>query len=105
MLSTERDETGGLAIAADSPTVPQGTDKTEGGREATLPPRPQRRGLRAAISMTQGLILLGFLGVLVALLTVRVRRRMGLTSTTKTWLTVIIGFVLVGLTLWAASHG
>jgi hypothetical protein len=55
--------------------------------------------------MTQGLILLGFLGVLVALFTVRVRRRMGLTSTTKTWLTVIIGFVLIGLTLWAASHG
>jgi hypothetical protein len=55
--------------------------------------------------MTQGLILLGFLGVLVALLTVRVRRRMGLASTTGTWITVIVGCVVVGLALWAsASH-
>jgi hypothetical protein len=55
--------------------------------------------------MTQGLILLGFLGVLVALLTVRVRRRMGLSSTTGTWVTVIVGCVVLGLALWAsASH-
>jgi hypothetical protein len=54
--------------------------------------------------MTDGLILLGFLGVLAALFTVRVRRRMGLASTARTWLMVITGFVLIGLTLWAASH-
>jgi len=55
--------------------------------------------------MTQGLILLGFLGVLVALFTVRMRRRMGLASTTGTWITVIVGCVIVGLALWAsASH-
>jgi hypothetical protein len=54
--------------------------------------------------MTDGLILLGFLGVLVALFTVRMRRRLGLGSTTRTWFMVITGFVLIGLTLWAASH-
>ena len=54
--------------------------------------------------MTDGLILLGFLGVLVALFTVRMRRRMGLTSTAKTWVTVITGCVILGLALWAASH-
>jgi hypothetical protein len=55
--------------------------------------------------MTQGLILLGFLGVLAALLTVRVRRRMGLSATTGTWVTVIVGCIVLGLALWAsASH-
>ena len=53
--------------------------------------------------MTQGLILLGFLGVLAALFTVRMRRRMGLGSNTKTWVTVIVGCVILGLALWAAG--
>ena len=53
--------------------------------------------------MTDGLILLGFLGVLAALLTVRIRRRMGVGSTTKMWLTVITGCVILGLALWAAG--
>jgi len=54
--------------------------------------------------MIDGLILLGFLGVIVAFFVVRARRKMGLGSTVQTWTTVIIGFVLIGLTLWAASH-
>jgi hypothetical protein len=54
--------------------------------------------------MTQGLILLGFLGILVALFAVRMRRRLGLGSTARTYLMVITGFVLLGLTLWAASR-
>jgi len=63
-----------------------------------------KRELRET-AMTQGLILLGFLGVLVALFTVRMRRRMGLSSTTGTWVTVIVGCIVVGLALWAsASH-
>jgi Ca2+/Na+ antiporter len=53
--------------------------------------------------MTDGLILLGFLGVLAALFTVRVRRRMGVGSTTKIWVTVIVGCVILGLALWAAG--
>ena len=45
------------------------------------------------------------LGVLAAVLTVRVRRRMGLSSTTGTWVAVIVGCIVVGLALWAsASH-
>jgi hypothetical protein len=54
--------------------------------------------------MVDGLILLGFLGVLVALFTVRMRQRMGLASTPRTWSMVITGVVLVGLMLWAASR-
>ncbi len=54
--------------------------------------------------MTDGLILVGFLAVLAALFTVRMRRRLGLGSTARTWLMVITGFVLITLTLWAASH-
>ena len=53
--------------------------------------------------MADGLILLAFIGVLAALFTVRVRRRMGLGSTAKTWSTIIMGVILVGLTVWAAS--
>jgi NO-binding membrane sensor protein with MHYT domain len=53
--------------------------------------------------MTDGLILLAFLGVLAAFFTVRVRRRMGIASNVKTWYTIIIGVVLVGLTIWAAQ--
>jgi hypothetical protein len=54
-------------------------------------------------AMTDGLILLGFLGVLAALFIVRMRRRMGVGSTTKTWVTVIVGCVILGLALWAAG--
>jgi hypothetical protein len=53
--------------------------------------------------MADGLILLAFLALIAAIFTVRVRRRMGLGSTAKTWTTVITGFILVGLVLWAAS--
>jgi hypothetical protein len=53
--------------------------------------------------MAQGLILLVFIGILVAVFTVRMRRRMGLGSTSKTWLMIITWAVLLGLVLWAAS--
>jgi hypothetical protein len=55
-------------------------------------------------AMADGLILLALIGVLVALFTVRVRKRMGVASNTKTWYTIIIGVILVGLTVWAASN-
>jgi hypothetical protein len=54
-------------------------------------------------AMADGLILLALIGVLAALFTVRVRKRMGVASNTKTWYTIIIGVILVGLTVWAAS--
>jgi len=54
--------------------------------------------------MAGGLILLALLGVLAATFVVRIRRRMGLASTTTTWTTVIIAVVLVGLVLWASSQ-
>jgi hypothetical protein len=53
--------------------------------------------------MAQGLILLVFIGILVAMFTVRVRRRMGIASNAKTWLMIITWAVVLGLALWASS--
>jgi fumarate reductase subunit D len=55
--------------------------------------------------VTQGLILLGFLGILVAFGWLRLRRRMGLGVSGKIFMTVLTGFVLIVLTMWAAQHG
>lgn len=54
--------------------------------------------------MAEGLILLGFLAVLVATFTVRARRRLGLASTGKTWAVVMAVFAAVVLGLWASSR-
>ena len=54
--------------------------------------------------MTEGLILLGFLAVLVALFVVRTRRRLGLASTGKTWAVIIAVFVVFVLGLWASAR-
>ena len=53
--------------------------------------------------MTDGLILLALIGVITAFATVRVRRKMGIASNAKTWSAIIVGTILVGLTIWAAS--
>ncbi len=53
--------------------------------------------------MAEGLILLAFLGALTALFTVRVRRRMGVASSSRTWLIVITAVILAGLLLWASA--
>jgi hypothetical protein len=53
--------------------------------------------------MADGLILLVFLGILIAFFTVRVRRRMGIASSAKTWLIIITWAVILGLALWAAN--
>jgi hypothetical protein len=53
--------------------------------------------------MAQGLILLVFIGILFALFTVRMRRRMGIASNAKTWLMVITWAVVLGVTLWASA--
>jgi hypothetical protein len=54
--------------------------------------------------VAEGLILLGFLAVLVAIFTVRTRRRLGLTSTGKTWAVVIAVFFIFVLGMWASTR-
>jgi hypothetical protein len=54
--------------------------------------------------MIDGLILLVFLGALGALLLVRARRRLGLASSGRLWLLVIVWAVILGLVLWAAAQ-
>jgi hypothetical protein len=53
--------------------------------------------------MTQGLILLLVIAAIVAYVVARTRRRMGMIVTGKTWLTVMAGFVVIALAMWAAS--
>jgi hypothetical protein len=53
--------------------------------------------------MSQGIILLVVLAVIVAYVVARTRRRMGLLVTGKTWVTVMVGFVVVVLAMWAAA--
>ena len=53
--------------------------------------------------MTDGFILLAFLAVIAAALTVRFRRKLGLQSTGRTWLVVIAWAFVLGLVLWVAS--
>ena len=53
--------------------------------------------------MSKGIILLLVLAFIVAYVVARTRRRMGLLVTGKTWLTVMAGFVVVVLTMWAAT--
>ncbi|HEY4853905.1 MAG TPA: hypothetical protein VII22_24225 [Streptosporangiaceae bacterium] len=56
--------------------------------------------------MAAGVILLVFLGVLVAFGWTRVRRRLGLSVTGRHFVLVIVGFCLIVLAMWAAStHG
>jgi fumarate reductase subunit D len=54
--------------------------------------------------MTNGLILLAFLAALVAFGWARFRRRLGMAVTGRTLVSVMVGFVLVVLALWAAAH-
>jgi hypothetical protein len=53
--------------------------------------------------MTNGLILLGLLAVLFALVTGRLRRRIGLPVTGRIMAMTISGFAIVVLVLWVAS--
>jgi predicted PurR-regulated permease PerM len=52
-----------------------------------------------------GLILLVFLALLCTYLVHRVRRRMGLPVSSRLWVTIVVGFVLIVLTAWVASGG
>jgi hypothetical protein len=53
--------------------------------------------------MTAGLILLVFIGLLVAYFFSRGRRRLGLPVRGQTWFIIIAAVVLIGLALWASS--
>ena len=53
--------------------------------------------------MSQWIILLLILAAIVAYVVTRTRRRMGLLVTGKTWVAVMVGFVVVVLALWAAT--
>jgi len=56
--------------------------------------------------MTTGLILLVFLALLVAFGWARFRRRLGMSTSGRAWLTVMVIVVLGVLALWASSsHG
>jgi hypothetical protein len=51
----------------------------------------------------QGIILLVVLAGIVAYVVARTRRRMGMIVTARTWISVMIGFAIVVLALWAAT--
>jgi hypothetical protein len=53
--------------------------------------------------MTAGVILLVFIGLLLAFFFTRFRRRMGLSVNGRMWFVIIAGVVLIGLFLWASS--
>jgi hypothetical protein len=54
--------------------------------------------------VTPGLILLLFLGLMCAMFISRARRRMGMATGGKIWLTVIVGFALIVLVAWVAQQ-
>jgi hypothetical protein len=54
--------------------------------------------------VAQGLILLALIAVLVTVFAVRIRGRLGLRSTPRTWTLIMLVFVIIVLALWAASH-
>jgi hypothetical protein len=54
--------------------------------------------------MATGLILLAFLAFLVAFFLTRMRRRLGLGVTGRTWAVIIAAFVIIVLGLWASSQ-
>jgi hypothetical protein len=54
--------------------------------------------------VTDGLILLGFLALLFAVIVVRGRRRMGIGVTGRVFATAIAGFAIVVLILWATQR-
>jgi hypothetical protein len=53
--------------------------------------------------MSQGIVLLLIIAVIVAYAVTRARRRMGLHVTGKTWATIIAGFAILVLSMWAAA--
>jgi hypothetical protein len=58
------------------------------------------------VLVTTGLILLVFIALLVAFGWARLRRRLGMTTSGRAWVTVMVIVVLGVLAMWAsATHG
>ncbi len=55
--------------------------------------------------MTDGLILLAFIAILIAVVVARVRRRMGIPVRTGFYSTAIVGIGIAILVYWVASSG
>jgi hypothetical protein len=53
--------------------------------------------------MSQGIILLLVIAAIATYVIVRTRRRMGMLVTGKTWITLMIAFVVIVLAMWAVS--
>jgi hypothetical protein len=53
--------------------------------------------------VTSGLILLVFIGVLIGFGWTRVRGKLGMRTTWRTWTSVIAAVVIIGLVLWVYS--
>jgi hypothetical protein len=53
--------------------------------------------------VTQGLILLALIAASFALLATRVRRRMGMSVTGRTWVVAMLVVVVIVLALWGGS--
>jgi hypothetical protein len=64
--------------------------------------RTRKRRVREA-KVTNGLYLLLFIAVLVALGLGRFRRRLGIGVTWRTYIVTVLAFCVVGLALWAYS--
>jgi hypothetical protein len=54
--------------------------------------------------VTDGLILLGFLAILFAILVARGRRRLGMGVSGRTLAMAVCGFAIAVLILWATQH-
>jgi len=54
--------------------------------------------------VTDGLILLGFIAVVFAVLVLRGRRRLGMAATGRAFAVAIAGFAIVVLILWATHR-
>jgi predicted PurR-regulated permease PerM len=53
--------------------------------------------------VAQGLILLALIAAFFAFVTTRVRRRMGMSSSGKTWIIAMVVVILIVLALWNGS--
>ena len=53
--------------------------------------------------MVTGLILLVFIGLLLAFFFSRFRRQLGLAAPGRMWVVIVVAVVLIGLFLWASS--
>ncbi|HEX9065867.1 MAG TPA: hypothetical protein VF843_12220 [Streptosporangiaceae bacterium] len=54
--------------------------------------------------MTDGLILLGFLAVIFAIIVVRGRRRLGVSTGGRVFMIAVAGFAIAVLVLWVQSR-